>query len=197
MLGEVDYDFNNSKINDAVQWNPVTWMCNSNAVMDGGACTAGGSLQAPDTWQVTPRGYEVDHCYSHPVKEQCTLQYSFTILLIVIGCDVLKLAAMISTLIWVSENPLATVGDAIASFMEKPDPHTSEMCLLTQKEARKGAGPWLSGRQRVNVADRGGLAGRIVPLYQKLDPQAMIWRQTVVRWHSAPSKSRWTAFGIL
>jgi hypothetical protein len=197
MLGEVGYDFNNSKINSAVQWNPITWMCNSSAVMDEGDCAAGGSLKVPDAWQVTPVNYEIDHCYSHPVEEQCTLQYSFIILLVVISCDVLKLVAMISTLIWVSEKPLAIVGDAIASFMERPDPHTSGRCLLSQKEARKGAGTWPYRRERVDVSDRRSLDGRVVPYYEKLGPQAMIWRQKVARWYSAPSKSRWTAFGIL
>jgi hypothetical protein len=39
---------------------------------------------------------------------------------------------------YVPDEPLITVGDAVASFLEKADPTTKGMCLLTIRDVRKG-----------------------------------------------------------
>jgi hypothetical protein len=53
---------------------------------------------------------------------------------------------------YVPDEPLITVGDAVASFLEKPDATTKGMCLLSIRDVRQGdyqeANPrkWLNQR---------------------------------------------------
>lgn len=81
------------------------------------------------------------YCMSLPVAEQCMLQFSLTILLVVIGCNVVKLMCLLGT-IWALNHPtLVTLGDAIASFLEKPDSITRGFCMMTRKNAQEGIFP--------------------------------------------------------
>ena len=197
MAGEVGYDFNNSKVSGAAQWDPVTWMCDTSTVMSGGSCASSSTSNAPADWKVTPKNFSVDHCLSQSAPEQCTLEYSFIILLIVIGCDILKLAAMVSTLLWVAEQPLATMGDSIASFLEKPDSFTLGRCLLQQQDVRRTARILRSKRTSLSPPAYDNLHGSDAHRGEMLGPNTVFWTRQVTRWYSAPSRRRWMAFGIL
>ena len=197
MIKELSYDFNNPDILRAGQWSPTSWMCGTADVIAGQTCTSGKNPKAPDPWLVTPRNFEVDHCLSQNTTERCSLQYSFTILLIVIGCDIAKILAMSATLFMVSERPLATLGDAIASFLERPDLYTRGCCLMQQEQARQICHkspwrwqPWKSGTKHLYQHANNTFA-------EKLGPGAAVWKGKVTRWFSAPSKSRWAVFGLL
>ena len=196
---QLDYDFNNSDILRAGQWSPTSWLCPAEDVIAGGqTCTSGKNAKVPDPWLVTPEKFEVDHCLSQRVFEQCSLQYSFTILIIVICCDIAKILAMCAALWLVSERPLATIGDAIASFLENPDTYTAGCCLIQQTQARAACHkspfrwvPWRSRSQKQQYQH----ANRTFS--EKIGPAAALWNQNIVRWYAVPSKSRWLAFGIL
>jgi hypothetical protein len=56
------------------------------------------------------------------------IQISLHFMAVVIICNVVKIAAMATTLADSSEEPLATVGDAISAFMKDPDPYTTNHC---------------------------------------------------------------------
>jgi hypothetical protein len=196
-IKELDYDFNNPGILRSGQWSPTSWMCRATDVIAGQTCISGKNPKAPDPWLVTPRNFEVDHCLSQNTSEQCRLQYSFKILLIVIVCDIAKVLAMSATLFMVSERPLATLGDAIASFLERPDPYTRGCCLMQQEQARQICHrspwrwqPWNSESKYLYQHANNTFA-------EKLGPGVAVWKQKVTRWSSAPSKSRWAAFGLL
>lgn len=38
----------------------------------------------------------------------------------------------------IPEQPLITMGDAVASFLERPDPYSQGLCLLSIHDVRKG-----------------------------------------------------------
>ncbi|OCL15057.1 hypothetical protein AOQ84DRAFT_351220 [Glonium stellatum] len=196
-IKQLNYDFNNSEILRARQWSPTSWMCSTTDVIAGQTCTSGKNPKAPDPWLVTPLNFEVDYCLSQNTAEQCNLQYSFTILLIVIGCDIAKIVAMSATLFMVSEQPLATLGDAIASFLERPDPYTRGCCLMQQGQARQicRKSPWRW--QSWNLGTKHLYQHANNTFAEKLGPGAAVWKQGVTRWFSAPSKSRWTVCGFL
>jgi hypothetical protein len=68
---------------------------------------------------------------------------------------------MLFVAFYVPDEPLITVGDAIASFLEKPDPTTKHMCLLSIHDVRKkdyqeaNARAWLHQRYKwKDVASR-------------------------------------------
>ncbi|MCJ1428755.1 hypothetical protein MMC29_006666 [Sticta canariensis] len=147
----------------------------SSTVRTGQTCTSGKDPKAPDPW---------------------LLAVQLMILLIVIGCDIAKILAMSATLFMVSEQPLATLGDAIASFLERPDLYTRGCCLIQQEQARQicHKSPWRWQRWKSGTKHLYQHANK--NLAQKLGPGAAVWQQKVTRWFSAPSKSRWAGFGI-
>ena len=197
MVKYLNYDFNNSDVLQAGKWSPTSWMCKPEDVLQGKTCTSGNPKSAPHPWLVTPRQFEVDHCLSQNTKEQCSLQYSFTILLVVIACDIAKIIAMSAALWMVSERPLTTLGDAIASFLERPDDTTRGCCLIEQEQARhichRSPWRWTSWKpRRTHAYEHANQT-----FAERLGPQAIIWKSKVRRWWSAPSKTRWMVFGLL
>jgi hypothetical protein len=55
--------------------------------------------------------------------------------------------------LYVRDEPLITMGDAVASFMESSDPTTKDMCLLSIHDVRKkrlqtGGREWINSRFR-------------------------------------------------
>ena len=58
------------------------------------------------------------------VEHLCKLEFSLAFALIVLACNIGKVCA-IAFLLWKYRAPLlVTIGDAIASFLEEPDPTT-------------------------------------------------------------------------
>lgn len=86
-----------------------------------------------DNW--TPIDFTVDHCLSERVEEQCSFNGNVEILIAVIVCNVIKLACMLIVGFAMGGRPsLITIGDAISSFLQRPDPATEGCCLLGRKD---------------------------------------------------------------
>lgn len=83
-----------------------------------------------DATNWTPFGYKVDICLSDMPPEHCKLQFSLHIAILVILLNLVKALAMAYTAFGITENPLMTVGDAVASYIERPDPSAADSCLL-------------------------------------------------------------------
>ena len=76
-----------------------------------------------------PAAYVVEYCLSKPVEEHCKLQFSLTIMIAVIICNMIKTVCM-TIILWKQDpEPLATLGDAIASFLDQPDITTRRNCI--------------------------------------------------------------------
>jgi hypothetical protein len=80
------------------------------------------------------------YCLSQPAADECRLQFSLVILGIVIFCNCVKLLCILSML-FRSETTLITLGDAVVSFLVRPDPTTKGMCTLTMTDVRHGYWP--------------------------------------------------------
>lgn len=74
------------------------------------------------------RPVPIQYCLSQRVKGYCTLQFSILIITIVLVCNIAKLACMVVLLLRQEAKPLVTLGDAVESFLETPDPSTENMC---------------------------------------------------------------------
>ncbi|KAK2767475.1 hypothetical protein FQN54_003632 [Arachnomyces sp. PD_36] len=86
----------------------------------------------------TTAEYSIKYCLSEPYEESCTLHFSLSLTIVVIVCNVGKLAAMIATILWLHPSrPLITIGDAIDSFMTRNDAFTKGMCLASSENFRK------------------------------------------------------------
>jgi hypothetical protein len=83
------------------------------------------------TSQWVDRGYSsfvevpIDHSLAKPTPPTCIVKLSSSSLLVFVICNAVKALCRHSSLFLSNFNPLAIVGDTIASFLDTPDPHTA------------------------------------------------------------------------
>jgi hypothetical protein len=91
----------------------------------------------------------VKYCLAEPVDRVCHVGLSSGLLLGVTICVLIKtVVAIVASVVLCRQShpPLVTLGDAIASFITRPDPNTVGMCTIGQREARasnKSAGGFI------------------------------------------------------
>lgn len=101
------------------------WMCDSWDV--GSNCSTNIHINATHPW--LSNGEQIEYCLSQPVDEHCKVQFSIVIMVIVTTCNFVKMIIM-SLIAWKRPTePLVTLGDTIASFLDEPDPETRGNCL--------------------------------------------------------------------
>lgn len=76
--------------------------------------------------------YSVDGCHALKLDEHCTLMFSMPILVAVILCGVIKVICMFYVSRIQSHDVLLRLGDAISSFLCRPDPTTEGKCMLSK-----------------------------------------------------------------
>lgn len=120
--------------------------------------------KAPDNWRVGETGitfsfsdtptFPIDYCLSESAEPRCKVQFALSIAILVTILNFFKAVLIFYTAIGTKENPLMTMGDAVASFLEKRDETTKNMCLLSVRDVKSHkhyfpAGPkvW-TGKQR-------------------------------------------------
>jgi hypothetical protein len=82
--------------------------------------------------------YPVSYCLSERAPAHCKVHFSRDISILVTIINLLKAALMFYASFQVSGEPLTTVGDAIASFLDHPDSTTKSLCLLSVTDIKKG-----------------------------------------------------------
>jgi len=122
---------------------------------------------------------KVDRCISEPYNAPCEVQIQNNLLLAVcIFCLTKSIICTSALLTFRRETPLITPGDAIESFISKPDPATKDMCWMSHRPIRYpqpkilsflwvswlfSSGPWLSGPRRWNYLTWRRRMGSVVP----------------------------------
>ena len=137
-------------------------------------------LQNANNWRpFNDRGHvNIDHCLSQKTPEHCKLQFSVDLAILVLVMNFLKLVLMVYTATGLIDAPLVTTGDAVASFLEKEDPTTRNMCLVSASE--------------IKGSDRTSLCRDKV--FDLTSPRE--WKDTKFRYGSVVSGKRWT-FSLL
>ena len=143
----------NALVQDADNWTVTT----------GEACHYGGSNCIVDLQDMP-----INYCLTKPVPPHCTIRISTTVLGIVVGCNIAKAVCLILTACNTFE-PLATVGDAMASFLEVRDGAMEGTGLASLSDA-KFIQPW--------VMIRG-------------NPIAPRYKTKTLRWKDSVSTKRW------
>ena len=105
---------------------PHAWMCTT-----GGSCAEDA---ANNNWTV--EGYHVHSCLTERVPQRCKLQYSLPLTVTVVVANLLKAMVLFYMSFNSRDAPLLTTGDAVASFLHKPDQFSQGRCLLSDKEVR-------------------------------------------------------------
>lgn len=123
--------------------------------------------------------WPIDYCLAQEtgLGGQCQLQYSLIIMIIVMVANITKLICILLLLRTHLDPILTTIGDGIATFLERPDKFTVDMPFFTRKEARSYSHQKAITRQRA--------------------PQQ--WRKPkhALRWWHTPSRPRWAITLIL
>jgi hypothetical protein len=89
---------------------------------------------SPATWTIgTAR---VKYCLSQQPKAQCQLKVALNLIYVVVCFNDLKfvIIVILATSNLVNREPLATIGDAVASFIDSQEQSTMGMCLLSCAE---------------------------------------------------------------
>ena len=78
-------------------------------------------------WSTYPESVaiEIDYCLATKAPQACKLSFSLWIMIVVILCNLVKLAATIFAFNLIKEDHLVTLGDAVASFLKTFDPTTT------------------------------------------------------------------------
>ncbi|KAF2135707.1 uncharacterized protein K452DRAFT_165356 [Aplosporella prunicola CBS 121167] len=85
-------------------------------------------LQHTTYW--SPFGQNISACYSTRVEEYCELEMSVPFAIIIVFVTLVKCCIMLFLAFTARSIPLLTVGDAISSFLERPDPATKGVHFL-------------------------------------------------------------------
>ncbi|GME36953.1 uncharacterized protein P153DRAFT_368944 [Neofusicoccum parvum] len=90
-------------------------------------------IKDPDTWRI--EYMKITGCVSK--KSHCSINFSPQLGIVVIAVNVVKAASLVLVVLLLKDQPLITIGDAIASFMRSPDPTTTNQCLTTSFDVQK------------------------------------------------------------
>ena len=107
------------------------WMCS-----DLQSCNMQ-NLDRESDWNVTY--YPIDHCLVRKAHEKCTVDLSMDLMAVVIVCNFIKLISFTACLLIKDYEPLITVGDAVCSFLHKPDKTTPRLGPVSCRTVRTGA----------------------------------------------------------
>ncbi|KAF5019104.1 hypothetical protein F66182_8900 [Fusarium sp. NRRL 66182] len=119
---------------------PYGWICKERGY-ERELCDA--SSVDPDTWTV-----HVSRVVPTDGYDEMAVRVAYCL-----RCNVLKLIGLALTWLFLEKRPLLTLGDAISSFLESPDPSTKGQCLLSKTWSHRlvwEAGPriWQPTKQR-------------------------------------------------
>ncbi|WZH49942.1 hypothetical protein QYS62_011168 [Fusarium acuminatum] len=101
---------------------------------------SGVMVMDPEWYTSKYRVMQVSYCISESYEAPCRLSVANSLLLIVCIMCAFKCVLCFLVLklrVWGDENPLMTPGDAIASFIARPDEETKGMCTLSSQDLKK------------------------------------------------------------
>lgn len=120
------------------------WICAAGYHV-GSNCDTKKIKKNASSWMIN--GKKIDYCLSQIEPAHCTLQFSLQVLIAVIVCNALKSAAMFWTLYKQKDATLVTIGDAITSYLDRPDETTKGRCLMSRMDI-KG---WKLAKDKPNI----------------------------------------------
>ena len=130
------------------------------------------------TWYDDPR---FEYCLSQTVEEHCQVQFSGAIMIVVTVCNLCKMIIMVYIAVEKPSEPLVTVGDALASFLDQPDPTTIGMCLAAKSHFEKATPP-------------GSDSGQI---FRPWGEEKLRYDFRTSYWYETVSMRRWTLLLVL
>ncbi|KAJ5378359.1 hypothetical protein N7509_011478 [Penicillium cosmopolitanum] len=127
--------------------NTTSWIASAGTLNVSTECTPLNKL-ANDFDADPLREIKVDHCLSLRTSEECRFFYHLPIALVMIICNLIKVVCIWLLLRIDRHDLILTMGDAISSFLQRPDPTTKQWCTLSPEFiAAEKKCPWHSGNK--------------------------------------------------
>lgn len=138
------------------------WICEANYkdITLGSCRSSVDGVKDGAPWTVN--GFKVDYCLSEIAPSLCKLHILVRVGWLATSLNLIKALLIYYTIFIIKDGPILTMGDAVASFIQRPDPRTKGLCLSTVKHLKQHS-------------------------YQTT-PQP--WRVKTDRWKDATSKTR-------
>lgn len=182
---------------------PYSWTCTQ----------TGPDRCDPPTQNWTVLGSPIEYCLSKRTEPTCKFQVSLVIMVIVILCNFVKTLCM-SLIVWKpsskpSSMPLLNLGDAIATFLDQPDPNTANDCLASKYSFRgasfadllyaysntpfseRSAFFKFSGYGQDSNAAKNGLMDKNQHQKAGWDKVIRTFKPASYRWYNATSQKHW------
>lgn len=124
-------------------WDPISWMCDQDLGRGSTKSLIQCSSRLPGIkanasgWRPFDVDAPVSYCLSEKLEEQCKLHISLQLMAVVIIFNLAKVVLILYTVFGFPEPRLVTFGDAVASFLQHPDPITEGLCLLSKRDTRR------------------------------------------------------------
>ena len=156
------------------------WDCATEQTQAGAKCITPNAAEWSIPWDILDyasgsyrdrvRQMDIQYCLSRPVPENCKLQFSLAIMIVVIICNLFKAVCM-GLIAWRQDpEPLVTLGDAISSFLDHPDITTVGNCTFGKSRSIRT---------------------------KSWDSVPSIWNPKSRRWFQSASKKRWFVCNVL
>jgi hypothetical protein len=126
----------------AVEFNFAGWMCSQIKTSSPSACASHALEVRENSNEWAPFDGKVQYCLSEMVSEKCRLQTSLHISVLVVMLNFVKVMIMGFMVFGNLGRPLLTIGDAISSFMAKPDPYTKSLPLVSKLDFERHHSEW-------------------------------------------------------
>nr|ADO29932.1 hypothetical protein PP110 [Penicillium paxilli] len=162
--------------------NTTSWIASAGTLNVSTECTPLG--EQADNFAADPsRKIKVDYCLNLRTSEECRLFYHLPIALAMIICNLIKLVCIGILLRIERRNLILTMGDAISSFLQRPDPTTKQWCTLSaQFIAEEKKYPWHSENKSFEKED---------PWSPGPHPGFLPSGKNMKRWATASSSKIW------
>lgn len=128
--------------------------------------------------------YKIDYCLARRTERHCKLQFSLYIMIPVMICNLIKAATLLWTLLRQREVTFVTFGDALASWLDKPDESTRQCCLMGKDEYTTFQKSW-----QTQHAEYETVASQVQS--DDSPPPTTFLRRDLRRWSDAVSSKRW------
>jgi hypothetical protein len=127
--------------------HPPPWICGE---ANDSNCTLSKAIKSAANWSmhynktnedpnVIHNGindYPISYCLAEPAVQNCKLTLSLAIMIVVITANLIKAIIMSLAYFTLDAPTLVTVGDAIASFLARPDRNTTGLCISSSADFR-------------------------------------------------------------
>ncbi|CAG8961895.1 hypothetical protein HYFRA_00013695 [Hymenoscyphus fraxineus] len=162
------------------------YKCDYRKLVANSAAWTLGEISGDPNWDygiVRTTEWPIDYCLADRTNlgGECQLQYSFVVMACVVAANVIKLVCMVIVLKTQREPVLATIGDGIASFLERPDRFTADTPFLSRTEARMFKYTGEKSHTGASLSKGVSLKGK---------PRKWKTRKFALRWWEAPSWRR-------